>query len=79
MELDELNQLMIEFDVESSEFRSEIQSLMVYMACFGMHDELRPSIDTSIQLIKYGRVLDANENPAEAKQQVKVRLISGDM
>jgi hypothetical protein len=49
------------------------------MACFGMHDELRPSIDTSIQLIKYGRVLDANENPAEAKQQVKVRLISGDM
>lgn len=79
MDRDELDQLMREFDVESSEFRSEIQSLMVYVGCFGMHDELRPSIDTSIQLIKYGRTLEQNEDLADLKQQVKVRLISGDM
>jgi hypothetical protein len=52
---------------------------MVYVGCFGMHDELRPSIDTSIQLIKYGRTLEQNEDLADLKQQVKVRLISGDM
>jgi hypothetical protein len=44
-----------------------------------MYDALRPGIDTSIQLLKYGKVISDSEKESDAKQQVKVRLISGDM
>jgi len=34
---------------------------MIYLGTFGMEDELRPSISNSIELIRYGRVLNQEQ------------------
>jgi len=50
----ELNSLFERFDVESPDFRKELETDMVYLCTFGMLDELREDIEDSVKQLKYG-------------------------
>lgn len=75
VELKVLNELMHQFPLESDEFREALESDLIYLATFGLLDPLRDNIVDGIQLIRYGRTV---QDPAEAENQVNVRLVSGD-
>lgn len=49
MRTTELERLMAEFDVESPDFRKELETDMVYLCTFGMLDELREDIEESVK------------------------------
>lgn len=69
MPLDELREIMERdgMDIESQEFKDEILFDLTYLATFGLHDPIREDVKQSIQLIKYGTVMDdaeaADEKP----------------
>ena len=44
-------------DIESAEFRNEICQEMTYLCTFGLDDPIRPTVQESIQLIKYGTTI----------------------
>jgi magnesium-transporting ATPase (P-type) len=50
----ELNNLFERFDVESPDFRKELETDMVYLCTFGMLDELREDIEDSVKQLKFG-------------------------
>jgi magnesium-transporting ATPase (P-type) len=52
--IDDLDQLMSTYDLESDEFRAELENDLIYLATFGMDDPLRPKIDEAISYIRYG-------------------------
>ena len=40
--------------MESAEFRLEMESDLVYLATFAMHDPIKLDVEKSVHLIKYG-------------------------
>lgn len=77
--IDDLRMLMGQYDPESYEFRTQIEQDLTYLCSFGLEDPLRPEVTNSIQLIRYGAVLgDKVDRSKGAKNQVNIRMISGD-
>ena len=80
---DELNSIMQQYHIESDDFREYIQSRLVYLGTFGLEDSVRDDVDKSIQLIKYGTLLedkrgDNVDRKRGAKNQVNIRMVTGD-
>jgi len=44
MPLKKLNEMMHQYSLESTEFRSEIENDLIYLCTFGLDDPLRESI-----------------------------------
>lgn len=77
--LDDLIMLRNQYDPESYDFRSQLEQDLTYLGTFGLEDPLRPEVTNSIQLIRYGAVLgDKVDRSKGAKNQVNIRLVSGD-
>ena len=72
----ELNSLFERFDVESADFRKELETDMVYLCTFGMLDELREDIEDSVKQLKFG--CEENSCDAQNSVQVNVRILTGD-
>lgn len=51
---------------------------MYYLCSFGLSNDLRPHIEESVSLIKYGSKKDPSELKKGDKNSVNVRMISGD-
>ena len=63
------------FSIESAEFRQEIESDLIYLGTFGIEDPLIEDICQTVQLIRYGKHVEDDE---EAENQVNVRMVTGD-
>jgi len=57
MPLKKLNEMMHSFSLESTEFRSEIESDLIYLCTFGLEDPVRDDIHEVVGFIKYGNKL----------------------
>ena len=75
IQMSDLEQLTSTYDVESEEFRNELENDLIYLATFGMDDPLRPDIEESIQFIRHGSA-DAAES--SGGNQVNIRMVTGD-
>lgn len=75
---DDLEMLMKSYDVESDEFRNEIEADLVYVCTFGLTDEVRDDVKDQVELLRYGRVGIDVEDLKDSKNQVNIRLVSGD-
>ena len=74
--IEDLDQLMSTYDLESDDFRNELENDLIYLVTFGMDDPLRPNIEEAIQYIRYGQLESAGE-PADGNQ-VNIRMVTGD-
>lgn len=54
--LEDLDNLIHSVNVESDEFRMELEADLVYLGTFALEDPLRLEIDTSIQYLKFGHL-----------------------
>jgi magnesium-transporting ATPase (P-type) len=52
---------MSTYNLESEDFRNELENDLIYLATFGMDDPLRPNIEEAIQYIRYGQLDSAGE------------------
>jgi|APSaa5957512535_1039671.scaffolds.fasta_scaffold88754_2 magnesium-transporting ATPase (P-type) len=52
--IDDFQNLLNQYHIESDEFRESIQSPLVYLGTFGLDDPVREDVGKSIELIKYG-------------------------
>lgn len=75
IEMDSFNELMRSENSESAEFREEIESDLIYLGTFGVKDELIEDIHNTVQLIRYGKLVEDDE---EVDNQVNVRMVTGD-
>ena len=66
------------FNNESADFRQEIESDLVYLATVGLEDPVIPGIKSTVQLIRYGRVLTEYDYLDYMNEEVNVRMITGD-
>lgn len=58
MSQDDLSYIMEQHhDLESLEFKNDICSDLTYLCTFGLDDPIRPTVQESIQLIKYGTTI----------------------
>jgi len=64
--------------VESLEFREVMESDLIYLATFGLIDELRDSIADSVHLIKYGYTHDPKVQQKNERAEVNIRMMTGD-
>ena len=78
--LQSLNQLMHTHPNESPEFRQEIETDLVYLATIGLEDPVTPGVKDTVQLIRYGRILNEDDEfpPENLKSHANVRMITGD-
>ena len=51
---DSYHQMTQEFDIESKEFRSELEQDLIYIGTFGLEDPLRDNVEDTINQIRYG-------------------------
>jgi len=72
MPLKKLNEMMHSYSLESQEFRSEIESDLIYLCTFGLDDPIRESIPETVQLIKYGSTHGSNSST------VNIKMVTGD-
>mmetsp|Transcript_14890 Transcript_14890/g.25363 ORF Transcript_14890/g.25363 Transcript_14890/m.25363 type:complete len:791 (+) Transcript_14890:874-3246(+) len=70
--LEDLDQLMQSYNTEGAEFREQLEADLIYLGTFAMEDQIRSNVKESIKLIKYG------STEAQGKNQVNVRIITGD-
>lgn len=75
MTVEEFNKLITTHAVESAEFRAEIENELIYLGTFGIDDPLIEDICQTVQLIRYGKHVEDDE---EAENQVNVRMVTGD-
>jgi len=75
MTVEEFNELITTKPVESAEFREEIENDLIYLGTFGVDDPLIEDICQTVQLIRYGKHVEDDE---EAENQVNVRMVTGD-
>ena len=47
---------MTSYDLESDDFRNELENDLIYLGTFGIDDPLRPNIGEAIQYIRYGQL-----------------------
>lgn len=59
--IEDLDQLMNSYDLESDDFRNELENDLIYLGTFGMDDPLRENINEAIQYIRYGQLESAGE------------------
>ena len=78
MDLEEYDKILKEYGDESDCFRDYIESDLVYVATFGLEDMLREEIVDSVQLIRKGYIMENEFEDDKNKDQVTVRMISGD-
>lgn len=45
-------------DLEHPDFKQELATDLVYLVTFGLEDPIRSTVTESIQLIKYGQILE---------------------
>lgn len=77
MPLRTYNQLLHDYGGdEADEFRDIIESELIYVGTFGLEDPLREEIPECVQLIRFGSI--SNDDREESRDQVNVRMISGD-
>lgn len=62
MPMEQLNSIMNQYNLESEDFRIQLESNLTYLATFGLHDPLIDDITKSIELIRYGHVANDYEN-----------------
>lgn len=75
---DEYDALCLDYDTESKPFRDAIMHNLIYLATFGLEDPLRDGVNQTVQLIRYGMHVEDASALAGVREQVKVRLVSGD-
>ena len=73
--IDDIQQLMSVHNVEHDDFRNELEADLIYICTFGLEDPLRPNIDESIQLLRYGSLEAADGSEGS---QVNIRMTTGD-
>ena len=80
--LSELDQIIEAFEnnLEDPGFKQELAQDLTYLVTFGLDDPIRETVIESIQLIKYGQVLEDYSDKAKKgiKNQVNVRMVTGD-
>jgi len=78
----DLNILMEHYEsLEDPKFRDDIIEDLTYLTTFGLEDEIRDNtVVESIQLIKYGQIIEQNVEQVKKgqKNQVNVRMVTGD-
>ena len=67
---------MNSYDLESDDFRNELENDLIYLGTFGMDDPLRPNINDAIKYIRYGQLDNAGEQLEG--NQVNIRMVTGD-
>ena len=76
--LQSFNQLMHSYNVESAEFRQELETDLVYLTTIGLEDPLIHDVKKAVQLIRFGKVLEEDDEFDFDKDDVNVRMITGD-
>lgn len=72
MPLKKLNEMMHSYSLESPEFRSEIESNLIYLCTFGLDDPLRESIQETVTMIKFG------DTTGTGSSTVNIKMVTGD-
>ena len=80
MPLKKLNEMMHSFSLESTEFRSEIESDLIYLCTFGLEDPVRDDIHEVVGFIKYGnnKKDEEKEKPTNHGSTVNIKMVTGD-
>lgn len=82
MTAEELGQMLevYKHNLEDPGFIQELQHDLIYLATFGLEDPIRNTVQESIQLIKYGQILEENVDKVKKgiKNQVNIRMVTGD-
>ena len=82
MSLSELGQMIADFqnNLEDPEFKQELLHNLIYLVTFGLDDPIRSTVAESIQLIKYGQILEDQTDKVKKgiKNQANVRMVTGD-
>jgi len=82
MTRENLNILIEEYggNLEDPQFTDDISKELTYLATFGLEDPIRNTVAESIQLIKYGQLLEENidRQTKGVKNQVNIRMVTGD-
>ena len=80
MPLKKLNEMMHSFSLESTEFRSEIESDLIYLCTFGLEDPVRDDIHEVVGYIKYGnnKKDEEKEKPTSHGSTVNIKMVTGD-
>lgn len=77
--IDDLTEMMQAHHIESQEFRDFLEQNLTYLGTFGLEDPIRDDVDKSIQLIRYGRLIESlDEDTKGVRNQVNIRMITGD-
>lgn len=63
---------------ESIRFREDMEKDLTYVGTFALEDPLRDNIEESVNLIRFGCHIQNEYEKAEIRNEVKVRMISGD-
>lgn len=58
MEISLFNQLIQAYGEESKQFRDEIERELVYLGTFGLYDPLRKDVEYSVEMIRFGKVVN---------------------
>lgn len=69
-----------ENNLEDPAFKQELAQDLIYLVTFGLDDPIRNTVTESIQLIKYGQILEdyADKVKKGIKNQANVRMVTGD-
>jgi magnesium-transporting ATPase (P-type) len=82
MPLKKLNEMMHQFSLESSEFRSEIENDLVYLCTFGLDDPVREDIADTVSMLKFGKDVKKEEKIEKKKGKhgsgVNIKMVTGD-
>ena len=82
MPLKKLNEMMHQFSLESSEFRSEIENDLVYLCTFGLDDPVREDIAETVSFLRFGNDIKKEEKLEKKKKShgstVNLKMVTGD-
>jgi len=60
-------------DVESAEFRRNVESDLIYLGTFGLDDPIRPNVWETVNMIKYGNKEGKKGLPDKDKNDVSIK------
>ena len=78
MPLAKLNEMMHQYSLESTEFRTEIESDLVYLCTFGLNDPLREDIQETVRFIKFGDKKEKDGEGTSPPSTVNIKMVTGD-
>ena len=76
--LAKLNEMMHQYSLESTEFRTEIESDLVYLCTFGLNDPLREDIQETVRFIKFGDKKEKDDEGPSPPSTVNIKMVTGD-